>query len=570
VTRPPDLIVLGRIASLAGEDGFGWLEGLAVLDGRIVAAGRRHDIAALAGATTRTMELAPAQVALPSVTDAHLHLVDAALAADQVDLEGSSTLDVALERIAAAGMARLAQGDRDGWLLGHGWATDGWAARPTAADLERAAPGRRIALWSHDHHTMWLSMAALADVGIEASTPDPVGGVIGRDVSGRPDGLLHEHAIDLVSAAIPRPSRAAIDDAVIRYARRLAAVGVTGVHDPGSLTADATMAGGFSAIKAMAEDGRLPLHVHASIRDAQLEAAIDAGLRSGQGVEPRPGADASERRAIDRFQVGWLKLFADGSLGSRTAAMLEPYDDTSTRPGPAGPQGGLLRSRAALSERVERAAGAGLATMIHAIGDQAVRTALDAFEAVDARRLGALALVPRIEHAQVVQKIDRGRFVRLGVAASVQPIQLRRDLEAMRHAIGSRTALAFPLASLAAAGTLLVFGTDAPVEPPDPWPGLAMATTRWAPEWGTDVPPTEPSEGLTLDAALRAATIGPHRSAGEPLAGRLVIGEAADLVIVALGDHDDPAGAAEAVRRVEPLLTLLDGQERYRAAGFDR
>lgn len=568
--RPPDLIVLGRIASLAGDEGFGWLEGLAVLEGRIVAAGRRHDIVALAGTGTLTMELAAGQVALPSVTDAHLHLVDAALAADEVDLEGSATLEVALERVADAETTRMADGDRDGWLRGHGWATDGWTPLPTAADLERAAPGRRIALWSHDHHTMWLSMAALAEAGIEASTPDPGGGVVGRDASGRPDGLLHEHAIGLVDAALPRPSPAAIDDAVTRYARQLAAVGVTGVHDPGSLTTDATLAGGFAAIQAMAEDGRLPLRVHASIRSAQLEAAIDARLRSGQGVGSRRDAGASERRAFDRFRVGWLKLFADGSLGSRTAAMFEPYDDASTRPGPGGPHGALLESREAISKRVEQAAGAGLATMIHAIGDEAVRTALDAFEAVDPRQLAAPALMPRIEHAQVVQPVDRGRFGRLGVAASVQPIQLRGDLETMRHAIGSRASLAFPLASLAAAGALLAFGTDAPVEPPDPWPGLAMAATRWAPEWGTDAPPAGPSEGLTLAAALRAATVGPHRSAGEPRAGRLVVGEAADLVVVALGDHDDPAGAAEGVRTLAPLLTMLEGEERYRAPGFDR
>ena len=142
---------------------------------------------------------------------------------------------------------------------------------------------------------------------------------------------------------------------------------------------------------------------------------------------------ASERRAVDRFRVGWLKLFADGSLGSRTAAMLEAYDDASTRPGPGGPQGGLLESRDAISERVERAADAGLATMIHAIGDQAVSTVLDAFEAVDPRRLAAPALMPRIEHAQVVQPVDRDRFARLGVAASVQPIQLRSDLQTMRR-----------------------------------------------------------------------------------------------------------------------------------------
>ena len=203
MTRAPELIVLGRIASLAGEVGFGWIEGLAILDGVIVARGRRDQLAPLAGAGTRIIELGPGQVALPAVTDAHLHLVAAAVAADEVDLDGLPSLAAALAAIGDAHATRRREGDRDGWLFGHGWTVDGWRDRPTAADLERVAPGRRIALWAHDHHTRWLSEAALAAIGVDGSTADPPGGIVGRDRSGD----LMACSTSTPRASVPRPSR---------------------------------------------------------------------------------------------------------------------------------------------------------------------------------------------------------------------------------------------------------------------------------------------------------------------------------------------------------------------------
>jgi predicted amidohydrolase YtcJ len=580
VRRSPDLILLGRIASLAGETGFGWIGGLAVIDGRIVASGSRHEIRLLAGARTRIIDLSAGQIALPAVTDAHLHLVAAALAAEEVDLEGAPSLAAALALVAEAHAVRLSTGDPACWLFGHGWATDGWQGRPSAADLERVAPGRPIALWAHDHHTRWLSEAALAAMGIDATTIDPPGGSIGRDPSGRPDGLVHEHATRIGADAIPRPTEVAIEAAIARYAERLAGLGVTGVHDPGGLAPDASLAGGLGTIRAMAAAGRLPIRVHAGLRDEQLDTAISTGLRSGQGLAPDQDSDVDARRAIDRFRVGWLKLFSDGSVGSRTAAMLEPYDDARERPGPAGPLGGLLETREQLSERVSRAARAGIATMIHAIGDRAVRTALDAFDGVGAARLAKLPLMPRIEHAQFVHPDDRPRFARLGVVASMQPVQLRSDEATMRGACRDRTSLAFAMASLSASGATIALGTDAPVEPPDPWPGIAMAVTRQAPEWGPEAPASSPQEAIALEQAIRAATVGPHRAAGEVVGGRLVSGAPADLVVLKLAAGAEPADpaavaeltddAAEALYIARPLLTLLDGQERHRAPGFDR
>jgi predicted amidohydrolase YtcJ len=250
--------------------------------------------------------------------------------------------------------------------------------------------------------------------------------------------------------------------------------------------------------------------------------------------------------------------------------MLEPYDDAGERPGPVGPLGGLLETQEDLTERVTQAAEAGIATMIHAIGDRAVRTVLDAFEGVGVARLAELPLMPRIEHAQFVQRDDRPRFARLGIAASMQPVQLRSDEAMMRRACGPRTSLAFALASLGAAGATIAFGTDAPVEEPDPWPGIAMAATRRAPQWGPDAPPSSPEEAIAFADAIRAATVGPRRSARELIGGRLVIGAPADLVVLPLAADGEGTDPAKSLHGARPLLTLLDGEERHRAPEFDR
>ncbi|MFI5254681.1 MAG: amidohydrolase [Candidatus Limnocylindrales bacterium] len=559
----------GRIATLRGGSGYGWTEAVAVGEGRVIATGRIRDIAGLADPTTRWLRPGPGRVILPAITDAHLHLVDAAVAADEVDLEPATTLAEALEIVAKVHAARLAAGDREGWLLGHGWLADRWGALPTAAALEVAAPGRPIALWAHDHHARWLSPAALAACGISAQTPDPPGGVIGRESGGRPTGILFEHATRLGLAAIPRPSPAALGAAVVRFAARLAALGIVGVQDPGSTTPDDSLEHGLLVCRGLAQAGRLPLRVHAGIRDEQLEGAIAAGLRSGDGVPAEAGDDPVARRAAERFRVGWLKLFADGSLGSRTAALLAPYEPEPGRTPPAGRRGRLLESRQRMSERAGLAAGAGIATMIHAIGDAAVRAALDAYGALPPSARARLRCRPRIEHAQLVDPHDVGRFAALGVVASLQPVQLRSDEPAMRRAWGERSRQAYPLASLLAAGARIAFGTDAPVEPADPWPGLAMAVTRVAAEWGPKQAPSTPEEAITLEQAFRAASVGPRWSAGERTGGRLVAGASADLVIVDAAVIDEPVRLGGALATARPLLTLLDGVECYRDAGFD-
>jgi predicted amidohydrolase YtcJ len=553
VAARAERIIHGRIATLRGERGFGWVEALALADGRVLAAGPRTEVAALAGPGTITWQL-PAELAvMPSITDAHIHCASAALAAEQPDLTGLDRDGVSAV-ISAMHAELLARGDEDGWLLGHGWTVRALGASPRAAWLDEAAPGRPVALWSHDHHSRWLSARAI-QIGGLAAVGDPPSGRIERDDDGRPTGVLYEDAAGLIDASIPAITPGDVDWAVGAYARTLAGLGVTSVHDPGHVAPDPELRGGPVHYRDMARAGRLPLRVTASVREDQLERAIEIGFRSGATVE------GDER---GRYRDGWLKLFSDGALGSRTAALLEPYQaDDPAGPPPGGPLGMPLRTPEELAETAARAAEAGIASQIHAIGDAATRTVLDVLEDLPA--------VPgawhRVEHAQLVDPADVGRFGAAGIAASVQPSHLLSDAAAMRASWGERAVHAFPLAALDAADALMPYGTDAPVESADPWPGLAAAVTRRGPGWGSEAA-FHPEQAVSLERALRSACRDGPRSAHLDDQGHLDRGARADLLVVPGAIFSEPSDA-EVIGRARPLATLLDGEVVYRAPEFE-
>lgn len=540
-----ELVVTGRIATLAGAAGPGWVEAVAIGRGRVLAAGRRSDVEGLAARATRRLALERDQVAIPGLTDAHLHLVDAALARAQVALEGAGSIDELVERVRAYATRR----EGAGWIVGGGWDPDRLGRWPTVADLESAAPGRRLALWAHDHHALLASESALQAAGVGAGSRDPAGGVIRREPDGIPTGVLHENAARMVADLVPVPTVDDIAAALDAAARELVGLGVVAVHDPGGLASQTGLGAGITAYRRLAAAGRLGLRVHACIRPEQLPAAVEAGLRSGGPM----GADAG-----DRLRTGWLKTFADGSLGSRTAAMLQPMATSGDPTAGATPGSGVwMTEPAALRAQVETAAAAGIATQIHAIGDAAVRAALD----VLAPTAGRLPLMPRVEHAQLVDELDVGRFGSLGIAASVQPVHLRSDVDKARASWGLRAdRAAFPLAALVAAGTVVAFGTDAPVEPVDPWPGIACAVTRAAAGWPAGTPALGPQHALTLWRAVRAACVEPAVTAGESDRGRLVAGQRADLVILPAAALDEPVEVDGALWHARPTAVLMDGE----------
>ena len=532
------LLVTGRIATLDGPTGFGWVEALAIGHGRILAAGRLADVEALVGARTRRLMLPPDAVALPGLVDAHLHLVDAALAARHIDLEGASFED-ALGRIGAA-----AAGSASGsWVQGAGWDPATFGRWPTAADLEGVAPARDVLLWSHDRHAVWVSEGVLGRAGVVATTDDPTGGAIRRDASGAATGILHETAVQFGLAVLPSPTVEELAEAMTAYARELVRLGLVGAHDPGDLNVSPTA---ITTLTRLSESERLPIRVHRSVRAAGLEHAIEGGLRTGDRI----GADP-----VGRLRMGWLKLFTDGALGSRTALMLEPFEGD-------GGLGIAVTGPAELARLAGRAAAAGIVPQIHAIGDAALRHALDALEPV-APQTGPMA---RVEHVQVANERDLPRFAAARIGASIQPIHLRTDREKAHAAWGKARAErdSFRLSSLIDAGATIAFGTDAPVEPADPWPGIALAVTRVASSW-PDHRPFAPSEAIDLAAALRAATIGPATLAGDPIGGRLLPGSRADLIVLPAAVLDDPVEPGGALERARPSFVMIDGEVVFQA-----
>ncbi len=552
-----DLLITGRIATLDGDEGFGWTEAIAVKSGRVVAAGRPSDLASLAGAHTHRLELSPDDVALPGLTDAHLHLADAALAAGRVDLSSAGTPVDALEILANA--ERRLGDSRAAWLLGQGWNAASWGTWPLASDLDRVTGARPALLWSHDHHAVWVNSAALSEAGITSESTDPDGGLIRRLSDGSPAGTLHEEAVRLVADRVPPALSDELDAAIAAYGRELVELGIVAVHDPGPTGRDPRLEAGFASVGRLDAAGRLPVRVHASVRADSVGLAIERGLRSGAPLS-RWRATRGRDQGGPRARMGWLKLFEDGAFGSRTAALDDPYGPDAVRGAPVGGERGMFVTEPdELRRLVSFAADGGIATQIHAIGDAAVHVALEAFAAVAPRPPGGVR--PRIEHIQLLRENDAPRFARLGVAASVQPGHLIGDAPIARALLGSRAdERGYPLATLARLGVLLPFGSDAPVESADPWPGIAIATTRRNASWGANVPAFGPGETLSLSRAIRSACLDGPVVAAERDRGRLAPGHLADVIVVpadALREPPIPDGPLASVR---PRLVILGGE----------
>lgn len=432
--------------------------------------------------------------AVPGLWDNHVHTVQWALMAEREPLGDVRSAAEAAERMSA--VAPLPDGRR----VGTGFRDALWPDAPQLALLDAATGAIPTYLINADVHSVWLNSAALAREGFRSD-----------------DGMLREEDAFEVSRRLNAADALHADDAVIRAGLDAAARGVTGLVDfDMAWTADAwprRIAAGFAAHR-----------VEFAVYPVDLHRAIRAGLRTGD-LREEPDAPEAGRGLV---HVGPLKIIADGSLGTRTAACSHAY------PGDPGNFGVLTVPPAELLELLTAATGAGLAVAVHAIGDRAITAALDAFTMTGA--------VGTIEHAQLVRHADLARFARLGVIASVQPQHAvdDRDLVA-RHWTG-QTAVGYPLASLHTAGVELRFGSDAPVAPLDPWQAIAAAVTRTADERE----PWHPEERLSVDQALRASV----RSSLRP-------GEPADVVLCGV---DPRSATGEELRGMPVSATLLGGR----------
>lgn len=473
---------------------------VAVRGAQVLAVGSAQELHSLAGPDTRVVNLG-SRTLMPGLHDAHVHLTGTGEELEHVHLFGAATLEEALELIRQRA-ATLRSGD---WIRGAGFALHRWGlstvGRAEADALEEAAGGRPVLLASQDHHSAWVSRAALALAGVGAHTTVP-NGVVGLDEDGEPSGLLLEGARDLVSAVVPAPDAATLRRWLARAAEHFAALGVTTVHHMA-----AEPEGYFRQLALAASEPAYPLRVWACIPHAQIEAAADIGVATGQGGRG--------------FTIGGAKFFADGALGSRTAWMLEPY-------GESGNRGMAVDGPDVLNERVPLAIEAGLTPVVHAIGDAATRAVVDAYEA-SAPAWRAAGLRPRLEHAQHMHADDVRRAGALGLVASMQPVHLTFDVESIGSELADRLERAYPTRSLTQAGAVLAFGSDSPVASPDPYQGLRAAARRSS-NSGRRL---TPAEALSPDEALHAYTRGAaYAVQAEERSGLLAPGYDADLVVL--------------------------------------
>jgi predicted amidohydrolase YtcJ len=432
---------------------------LAVGDAARAAAGRKAEVVRLHGR------------AWPGLIDAHIHLEGLANRKLTLDLTGTSSLDDTLERIRSWAQPL----PKDSWVVGAGWYNDAWPkpAFPTRAQLDKAAGGRPAFLRRKDGHSAWVSGAALKLAGVN-----------------EPTGILRETAMGPVAALVPKPDEATFDAAMAHALEDLAALGLTGVHSMDT-------ARGFGSWQRLRNRGRLPLRITYNLPLADLPHADRLGVRAGWGDE--------------WIRVWGVKAFLDGSLGSRTAEML---DGSGTQ----------VLSQPDLSDLVERCAHAQLNVCLHAIGDGAVRRALDALAP---RREAWKSWRPRIEHAQCVNPKDLKRFARYGVIASMQPVHAVADRELADRLWPHVTGHAYAWGALERAGARMAFGSDAPVETADPLAGIEAATSwRRKANW-------HPELAVSRASARRAYTAGAAYAVGmEKDLGMLRAGKLCDMTVI--------------------------------------
>ena len=497
-------------------------DAVAIGDGRVLAIGRATALEGLAGAGARRIDARGGTVT-PGLTDAHLHLVAWARALREARLDGLRTRRETVAAVAAAA-PEIPSGQP---VIGRGWASDDWEAPPHRDPLDALSPDRPVLLHSKDFHALWVNGAAMTQAGVRSDTPDPPGGIIVRDASGRPTGVFREHAVSLFDGLTPAASVATDLEPTRGAAERLLAMGVTEVQVfEGSAEAE--------VLRALAHGPGPRLRVLMHVPRVALERALESGLVSGSGD--------------DWFRWGALKLFADGTLGSRTAALLEPYDATEE-------MGLSLIPPDEFKRMVGRAIRGGLSVAVHAIGDRAVRQALEVFHECGPS-IERLALPPRIEHVQLIHEDDLARFSAWGVAASVQPAHATSDRPLAERAWRQRLNRAYPWRSLLDAGAHVAFGSDAPVELPSPARGIHAAVTREDPERPGD--PFVAGQRISLDEALDAYTRGGARLAGVwPTRGSLRVGSVADLVVWSEDLHRASPGR---LHEAAPAATLLDGE----------
>lgn len=521
-------------------------DALAVRDGRVVALGAT-DCADLIGTGTQVVDVAG--TVLPGFVDAHVHPAMGGLNRMHCDLDEVHGLEAYRSLISAHVTSSAAE-----WITGSGWYGDVFAGGfPTAAELDRLTDGRPACFMSHDGHGVWVNSAALERAGIDADTADPDGGRIIRDDSGRPTGMLVESAANLVTDLLPAPTSAEIERALLEAQSYLHSVGIVGWQDAG-VGECLGLPDTFEAYRALEVSGALTARV-----TGDLWWQLDGDL----GQIEQFGHRRETTRDGRRFRTTGIKVMQDGVCENLTAAVLEPYRGHPHQHGLSFLEPGWL------TEVVGALAAEDFDVHLHAVGDRAVREALDAIEAaprqVDSRH--------QIAHIDLIDAADVDRFERLGVIANVSPLWAREDRVLVEtklpYLTDEQRRQHFAFNSLHGAGAALAFGSDWPVSSPDPLWAIHVAVNRTAPQADPHAAdehaqriPLLPDEGLDIVTAVHAATAGAARASRLDRNGSLEVGMAADLVLL---DQDPITTAPGDLSTIRVHATYVDGSPVFTA-----
>jgi predicted amidohydrolase YtcJ len=545
--RPADLVLTGG-AVYTLDAARSWAQAVAVCGGRIVAVGTDADMRPFVGPGTEVVSLR-GRMLLPGFQDAHVHASGGGLERSQCDLTGEHTREGYLAAI------RSYSGRNPGaeWITGGGWGMDVFPGGvPSKDDLDTAVPDRPVFLSNRDHHGAWVNSRALELAGVDAATPDPPDGRIERTPAGEPQGTLHEGAMNLVQRVVPAVTLAEQVAGILAGQRYLHALGITAWQE--AIVGEyAVVPDCFEAYREVDRQGLLTARVTGALWWQR-----SAGLSQLDFL--------AERRAIassGRFRTTSVKIMQDGVCENFTAAMLSPYLDGHGHETQG--RGTSFFDPAELNEAVTAIDARGFGVHIHAIGDRAVREALDAIAA--ARHANGLSQGRHhIAHIQVIHPEDVPRFREQSVVANCQPLWASNEPQMTELTLPflgpERSAWQYPFGSLAASGAQLCFGSDWPVSSPNPMWQMHTAVNRTtAPDYPFRGPDTDtpflPGERIALPAAIAAFTMGSaYVNHDEHDAGSVEPGKRADLVVLDRNLFTEPAAE---IAQAEVDLTLVDG-----------
>jgi hypothetical protein len=548
---PAGTIVLhGRIYTVDAK--HPWAEAIAIRGEKIIAVGTDKEISRYREPSTTIID-AHGSLVLPAFTDCHVHFMDGSTSLQHIQLDDAKTLAEIQERV----KTYAASHPKDPWILGRGWTYPVFAPTglPDKKYLDEIVPDRSVYLEGFDGHTWWANSKALAEAHINKDTPDPPGGSFVRDpATGEPTGAIKEDAADaVVRRAIPEPSNAEKLQALRAGIKLANQFGLARVHVLGGVNAGRDDLQNVDLLEELRRDGELTLRFYLAYR-------LDPPEMTARQLEAI--MQDRQRYHDDWIAAGSAKIFLDGVIETHTAAMLQPYSDDPRLTGE------LLWNPEKYKQFVAELDHEGIQVFTHAIGDRAIRLALDAYEQA-AKKNGTYDLRHRVEHIEDPSVADIPRFGKLGVIGSMQPLHAYPDddtLKSWAPNIGpERAQRGWPWQSIQAAGGVLAFGSDWPIVTLSPWPGLQNAVTRQT----TDGEPKGgwiPSERISLADAIKGYTLNAafagHREKTE---GSLESGKLADLIVVSQDLFNiDPHKIGD----TKVLLTMVGGRVVYKASAF--